>query len=282
MSRWQTEHQHNRAWWDERAGYHLETELYRKHIDRLEKGGVSLLPLEVRELGELGELDVLHLQCHVGTDTISLARLGAHVTGLDFSAVAIEKARQLSARLGIAARFEQAQVGELGTRFADQFDLVFTSYGVISWLPDLEVWTREINTCLRPGGRFYIVEMHPLAFAMADESEPEGDVLTLSYPYLPQDEPLRFDGDLGSYADRERPTTANSTREWSWGLGDVVNALLGAGFELRWLREHAEGFCPQVPGTSEGQDGHYRLPASLDGQYPLTFSIMADKRQQVE
>jgi len=277
MSRHPEEQDLNRAYWDERAGFHLDTEFYQRQVRRLSSGGHSLLPLEVRELGDISGLDVLHLQCHVGTDTLSLARLGANVTGVDFSRVAVDRAAALSKTLGIRARFEQMEIRAAGEHFAGQFDLVFTSYGVISWLPDLDVWASSIVRCLRPGGRFYIVEMHPLAFALADDLARQGDGLALAYPYLSRSEPLQFD-EPGSYADRERLTTANSTREWSWSLADVITALLGAGLELQWLREHADGFYPQLPDMRAGEDGHYRLPEPLHGRYPLTFSILATLR----
>ncbi len=267
----------NRAFWDERAGYHLQTPFYQTYLRRLKSGGHSLLPLEVGELGDIKGLKVLHLQCHVGTDSLSLARLGADVTGVDFSRVAIEQATALSEDLGIPARFEQMEISEVGERLSGAFDLVFTSYGVLTWLPDLNLWARNIAQSLRAGGRFYIVEMHPLAFAMADDTDLERGAFRLGYSYLAQEDALQFNDEPGSYADRERKTTANDTREWSWGLGDVVGALLAAGLELMWLREHADGFCPQVQGMPRSEDGHYRLPAPLHGQYPLTFSIMASK-----
>ena len=124
----------NRMWWDECAGFHLDTPLYQGYVERLAGGGHSLLPLEVREVGDVNGLDVLHLQCHVGTDTLSLARLGATATGVDFSPVAIREATALGSRLGIKARFVEAEIAEIGDLFAGQFDLVFTSYGVITWL----------------------------------------------------------------------------------------------------------------------------------------------------
>ena len=264
----------NRAWWDERAAFYLETAFYQKHVDRLRAGGVALLPLEVRELGDITGLDVAHLQCHVGTDTLSLARLGARAVGVDFSSVAIDRARALSRELGIAARFEQAEIAEFGNRFPESFDLVFTSSGVLSWLPDLELWARQIVASLRPGGRFYIAEMHPLTWAFAEERAVDGDVVRLGHPYLTQGEAARFE-EGGSYADPQRRTEANATREWFWGLGDIANALLSAGLRLRWLREHDLGFYPVVPGMVEGDDGHWRLPPPLHGRYPLTFSIDA-------
>ncbi|MEC9072878.1 MAG: class I SAM-dependent methyltransferase [Myxococcota bacterium] len=264
----------NRAWWDECAGFHLETPFYQRYVQKLMAGGHCLLPLEVGELGDVKGLDVLHLQCHVGPDTLSLARLGAQVTGVDFSPVAIREATGLADRLGIEANFVQSEVGDLGGRFPQRFDLVFTGYGALSWLSDLTEWAENIAATLRPGGRLYVVEMHPLAYALDEEWTPESGPLRVRYPYLAQESPLEFDDD-GTYADRERLMKNRSTREWPRGLGDVVTAVQSAGLNLVFLREHAVGFCPIVQDMEPDDDGHYRLPPELHGAYPMTFSLMA-------
>lgn len=266
----------NHAWWDERAKLHRETPLYQAHIDRLKRGGLSLLPLEVNELGDIRGKKVLHLQCHIGTDTLSLARLGARVTGVDFSNAAIEEARRLSADLDIEATFETCEITALSSRFPASFDLVFTSHGVLSWLPDLEAWAHHIAGCLIPSGQLYLSEGHPLVWAFAAEGAVQQAGLKLELPYLSQPEPSSF-SDSGSYADRALPTQANATVEWSWGLGDVVNALIGAGLVIDHLNEHPVGFYPATPEFHEGPDGHYRLPEPLDGSFPLTFTIRATK-----
>lgn len=268
--------QSNRSWWNERAALHRQTPLYRRHIERLESGGLSLLPTEVRELGDIRGLRVLHLQCHIGTDTLSLSRLGATVTGVDFSEVAIEQARRLSADLDIPATFEVCEIRSLTARYQGAFDRVFTSHGVLTWLPDLDEWAQQIAGCLTPGGQLYLSEGHPLVWALAERDAVEERGLRLGLPYLAQDQPLTF-VEAGSYADRDLPTSANTTREWSWGLGDVVNALIGAGLVLDHLNEHPVGFCQVVDELEEGADGHYRLPAPMAGWFPLTFTIRATK-----
>ncbi len=268
----------NRRWWDERAAFHRDTDLYQTHLSRLEAGGHALLPLELRELAELGGVSgkrVLHLQCHIGTDTLSLAKLGAEVTGLDFSSEAIEQARKLSADLDRPATFVMDRVCNAGERFDTTFDVVFTSHGVLIWMPDLDIWAANIAACLKPGGLFYLSEGHPLAYALSPEESTETQ-LSLEYSYLRQQEPDRFTGG-GSYADPDRETKANTTIEWPWSLGDVVNALLGAGLQLLWLREHTEGFYPLLQSMREGADGQWRLPAQLHGKYPLGYSIAARK-----
>ena len=266
----------NHAWWNERAGFHRQTSLYQKHIDRLTRGGLSLLPLEVSELGDIRGLSVLHLQCHIGTDTLSLSRLGATVTGVAFSEVAIQEARQLALDLDIPATFERCEIESLQTRYSEAFDLVFTSHGVLSWLPDLNEWARQISGCVVPGGQVYLSESHPLVWALAEESPVQETSLKLEFPYLAQDQPGTF-VDTGSYAARALPTQANETTQWSWILGDVVNAFITAGMTINHLHEHAAGFYPVTPEFQERADGHYRLPAPLDGRFPLPFTLRATK-----
>lgn len=268
----------NRRWWDERAAFHRQTELYQTHLARLEAGGYALLPLELGELAELGGIRgkrVLHMQCHIGTDTVSLTKLGGDVTGLDFSQEAVEQGRRISADLDRPTTFVQDRVCNAAARFGPNFDFVFTSHGVLIWMPDLDVWAANIAGCLKPGGLFYLSEGHPLSYALSPERS-VGEPLSLKYPYLAQEDPDRFT-DAGSYADSGRPTKANTTIEWPWGIGDVVNALLRAGLQLRWLREHSVGFYPLLPDMTEGVDGQWRLPPSLDGKYPLGYSIAAVK-----
>ncbi len=276
MSSNEREQDTNRAWWDERAAFHLDTPLYQTHLRRLESGGLALLPLDVAALGDLTGLRVLHLQCHVGTDTVSLTRMGAKATGVDFSSVAIEMGRKLAHRLNLTTDFETCEIKDVGRRFAGQFDRVFTAHGVLPWLPDLDLWAGQIAQALVPGGALYLCDSHPFANALAEENTLSDRGLVVGLPYLSQASALGYDSP-GSYADLGRATTANQTFEWSWGLGDVVTALTRAGLHIDWLREHPEGFYPFFPEMVEGADGHFRLPAPLHGQYPLTFSLQATK-----
>lgn len=265
----------NREYWEERAGFHLETPLYQRFVAQLKAGGDSLLPLEREELGPLDGLRVLHLQCHVGTDTLSLVRRGAaRAVGVDFAETAIAKARELAAELEIDAEFVHAELDELPAEFDASFDLVFTSYGAICWLRDLQSWASTISRCLTPGGRFYIVDSHPLSLALDENCDAATGELKLRFPYLPQPVPLRFEAE-GSYADAGAATEHNVTLEWSHGLGTVLAALTDAGLSLDYLREHADGYFEVVKGMERGADGHWRLPAPLHGRYPLTFSLSA-------
>lgn len=267
----------NLHWWNERASFHLDTELYRSMVDRLRAGGDCLLPLEDAELGDLAGVDVLHMQCHLGTDTLSLARRGARAIGVDFSPVAIERARRLAFELGIDARFETLRIEAAGAHFGPTFDLVYSTYGTVTWLPDLRAWASSIAGALRPGGRVYVADTHPLLFALCDRSPVSPEALSLRYPYLAQPEPLHMSDAVGTYAEPDRETRHNRTVEWSWGLGDIVNALVGAGLTLSWLREHPESFYSAIPGMVPLGDGRWRLPEPHHGRYPLTFSLSAEK-----
>ena len=189
----------NHAWWNERAGLHRQTPLYQKHIDCLSGGGLSLLPVEVGELGDIRGLNVLHLQCHIGTDTLSLSRLGATVTGVDFSDPAIALDRSLSNELAIDVRFVDPNVYDLSENLEGQLDIVFTSYGARYWLPDLPAWARIVAHFLKPDGVFYVVDGHPSGHMLGGK---RSDSLVVQYPYFNSDEPMPSKPDRkGDYAD---------------------------------------------------------------------------------
>ena len=265
----------NRARWDERARFHLDTPMYRRYVGRLRAGGDCLLPFDDAVLGDLTGLDVLHLQCHVGTDTLSLARRGARVTGVDFSAEALVKARGLAEELGLAVRFVHCDVLKLDAVLQGTFDLVYTSYGALNWLGDLERWANLVAGFLRPGGRLVLIEDHPLSAALSDEQGQPG-ALVMDWPYLDQPEPVIYEC-AGSYADRDAVTEHNRAAEWSHGLGRMVQAVLDAGLVLRTLTEHPESFFPRLPSMTLGEDGLWRAPPELAGRYPFAFTLVASK-----
>lgn len=260
--------------WNERATFHLRTKMYREFVDRLRRGDDALLPFDDAVLGDLSGHDVLHLQCHVGTDTLSLARRGATVTGVDFSSSALDQARTLASELGIAATFVESDVYGLRERLQDDFDLVYTSYGVLCWLGDLGRWAEVAASFLRPGGRLVLIEAHPLATAIAEDEAVDGEVLRLDWPCLGQPGPIHLRAP-GSYADRDAPTEHDESREWAHGLGEIVQAVLDAGLVVERLQEHPEHFCECVPGMTRGRDRLWRLPEPLHGRFPLTFTLVA-------
>ena len=265
----------NRARWDERARFHLDTAFYRRYVDQLRAGGDCLLPFDDAVLGDVAGLDVLHLQCHVGTDTLSLARRGARVTGIDFSAEAIGQARELGEELGLEARFVVSDVLRLDEVLTGDFDLVYASYGAINWIGPMQRWFEVAAGFLRPGGRLVLIDDHPLSGALSDE-QPRADALVLDWPYLDQPEPVVYEC-TGSYADREAATEHNRAAEWSHGLGTLVQAALEVGLVVRRLTEHPESFFPRLPSMTLGEDGLWRAPEELAGRYPFTFTLEAGK-----
>ena len=261
----------NRRQWDALAPIHARSDFY--DVDGFRAGETSLASVELEEVGEVRGRSLLHLQCHFGLDTLSWARLGAKATGVDFSVPAIRIARSLSAELDIPARFLACNVYDL-PRTLDEpgaFDLVFTSYGVLCWLPDIPRWARVVAHFLRPGGAFHMVEFHPYAGVFDDENESE---LRVRYPYFYARQPMEFEN-TGSYAE---PTADVTTRgyEWSHPVSDVVNALIGAGLRIEHLREHPFSAYQQLPMLARGADGLWRLPEGA-GNVPLMYSIKAVK-----
>jgi hypothetical protein len=146
----------------------------------------------------------------------------------------------------------------------------------LSWLPDLDLWARQIAAALKPGGVFYLLEGHPLVWALSEQRPVDGQALRLELPYLAQPAPMRF-SEPGTYAGRGRDTVANDTCEWSWGLGDIVSALVGAGLALEWLREHPLIFYPAIPELVRDAQGYHRLPGVMNGRFPLSFSLRATR-----
>jgi len=215
----------NRKTWDVWTGIHLKSDFY--DVASFKEGATSLKEIELGEVGDVEGKSLLHLQCHFGMDTISWARLGARATGLDFSKKAIEAARTLAAEVGVEARFVCADVHDTPEVIDERFDIVFTSYGVLWWLPDLKLWGEVVAGMLAPGGRFYMAELHPVLMALGDDGS------GLAYPYFTGSEPERIE-DSGTYAAPDDPV---KTLHYGWNhpLAEVVQALLDAGVSLRFL-----------------------------------------------
>lgn len=220
--------------------------------------------------------DLLHLQCHFGMDTLSFARLGARVTGVDFSEPAIAQARALAADVGLAARFVVSDVLELD--LGETFDIVYTSRGVIGWLPDLGRWARVIARHLRPGGIFYIHEIHPVALAF-DDSEAATE-LRLGYPYLARPDALELDVH-GTYADRSATFAQRKEYAWIHDLGEIVTSLADAGLRIELLHElvtapwQAFPFLVRSADSGEPGAGEWALPPGYAGELPLSFTLRA-------
>ena len=255
----------NRRNWDERTPVHARSDFY--DLEGFRRGRITLTGLERREVGEVSGKRLLHLQCHFGLDTMSWSRLGARATGVDFSGAAIDLARSLNEEAGLGARFIRSDVYRLPEALGERFDIVFTSYGVLSWLPDIAAWAEVVRAHLAPGGLFYIVDFHPVAAIF--EAAGEGDLVP-AYSYFPHE--IFVEGGEPGYAGTEPIESPHY--EWQHGLGEVVSALLDAGLGIEFLHEFPFTRYRAHPGMERGPDGWWRLPGQQES-LPLMFSIRA-------
>ena len=264
----------NRANWDDRVPAHLASDYYSVQRFLAEPDFISdVVRFDLPRLGDVRGLRGAHLQCHIGTDTISLARLGASMTGLDFSGKAVQAARELAADAGADVTFVQSDVylaaGALG---AGKFDLVYTGVGSLPWLPDIRRWGSVVADLLRPGGRLFIREDHPVLLA----AKARDGLLTLERPYFEQPEPnIAQSG--ASYAGTDATVTHTVTQWWNHGIGEIITALLDAGLRIAEFTEHNSVPWPALSGAMEYiGDGEYRL-ADNPQRLPHTYTLQAVK-----
>ena len=253
----------NRAFWDELAGHHAASEFYA--VERFIASRDSLGEIDKAEIGQVAATSICHLQCHIGLDTMSLANKGATVTGLDFSAESVRIARQLSTRTGIVAAFVEADVLDAAEALGTTYDMVYTTGGVLMWVPDLDRWADNCGKLLRPGGVFYLHDIHPLAMAL----EPCETGWRLAYSYFGGGQPIVSSAD-GSYAVSDVGLKHQETREWIHPVGDVVSALIGAGLVIEFLHEHPGDPRSSTAFASTG--GSPRTP-----QLPVSYSVRAHR-----
>lgn len=265
----------NRANWDERVPVHLSA--YDVDGFVADPGRISTVVRDDLALmrphlssGTCEGLSLVHLQCHIGLDTLSWARLGATVTGVDFSAASIDAARDIATRCGLPADFVVSDVAGASTACAERFDVVYTSIGVLPWLPDLSVWAREVSRLLRPGGLFFVRDAHPLLGAV-DPERTDGQ-LVLDRPYFFPGRPARYD-DGTTYADSDARLESSTTFEWQHPLAEIVQAVLEAGLRITSLGEHRTIPWRALPHLVPTPGG-YVLGENLD-RLPLTFSLTA-------
>jgi SAM-dependent methyltransferase len=264
----------NRRLWDAWTKIHVGSAFYDVASFRNGERPIRIADYEREEVGTVDGRTLLHLQCHFGLDTLSWARLGATVTGMDFSDEAIGAARALAAELEIPATFVRSDLYELSEVLDEQFDIVYTSGGVLGWLPDIAAWGRVAAQFVRPGGFLYVTEIHPVADVFENEGVKPGE-LRLDYPYWSHSKPLRFEAQ-GSYADRDAPTEGLVEYGWDHSLGEIVTSLADAGLRLEFLHEF--DFVPwPMDYLVEGADGLWRLPEGTKGSLPLFFSLKATK-----
>ncbi|MQA23941.1 MAG: methyltransferase domain-containing protein [Micromonosporaceae bacterium] len=259
----------NRHLWDEWADIHAAGDWY--DLDSVRRGADKLRPYEVQEVGDVNGLTMLHLQCQIGTDSVSWARRGAKVTGVDFSPRAVEIANALAKELGVDATFVCADVMNLPEVLPGIWDAVYTSRGVLGWLPDLTKWARMIADYLKPGGFMYLTDIHPIAKVLDDTSSD----LRVARPYWPRPEPIAYGVD-GTYADPTAKVSTTVKYLWTHSTGELITAVGQAGLIIEFFHEF-EWLDRPWPCLRKQDDRHYVLPQNAGAELPLFFSLRARK-----
>lgn len=255
----------NRSLWNTRTEHHVGSKFY--DVEAFVKDGVTLNKIETDLLGDVAGKRILHLQCHFGQDTLSLARMGAAVTGLDISDTAIEQAQQLTERYGLKAEWIVGNVIEHVPDLDGQFDIVFTSYGTIGWLPDLAPWAKNIVRYLKPGGRFVFAEFHPAVWMWDNE------FTHLAYSYFNRQ--VIEETEEATYADHSAVINLPSYN-WNHDIAEVLTALLDAGLRLEAFREFDGSPYDCFAKTVKGPDGLFRIKG-MEGKLPMVYALSAVK-----
>lgn len=255
----------NKATWNNKVKVHAKSGMY--NMEAFKKGKTSLMPYELQALGDVNEKSLLHLQCHFGQDTLSWSRRGAKCTGVDLSDEGIALAKQLNDELHLDAEFVCCNVLDTSKYIEEQFDIVFTSYGVIGWLPDLKPWGQMIAERLKKGGTFFMAEFHPIVwmFDYLDETP------KMKYGYMQED--VIYEEYEGTYADNNSKMLSKEYG-WNHGLGEVVTALTEAGLHIEYLKEFDESPYDVLPNLTKTESGMF---VAKDKLYPLIFTLKADK-----
>lgn len=256
----------NRAQWDERTDIHLRSSWY--DVDGFRQGRSSLHPLDVELVGNVDGRRLLHLQCHFGLDTLSWARLGAVATGVDFSPRAIEVAKTLSTELSIPAMFHCGNVYDLPKQMVGVYDVIYTSYGVLAWLGDLDKWARVVSHFLHPDGALYVIDDHPMASTL---SEIDGE-LSVTNSYFGSG-PHRYTSNA-SYADGDTPLSQTDSYQWEHSLSELMTALRTVRLTVDAFGEYPYCEWQRFPSLERANDGYFHLPESAP-QVPLLFSLRA-------
>jgi SAM-dependent methyltransferase len=266
--------------WEDRVPIHTASGDYGLHRFRDDPTHLSyVVRHDAERLGSLDGLDVVHLQCHIGTDTVSLARLGAKTTtGYDFSPSALAAARELASEAGTNTEFVEGELYDAPERLgAARFDLVYTGVGALCWLPDVQGWARVVATLLRPGGRLFIREGHPVMWAL--DHQRDDDLLAIRFPYFETAEAIMLDDGPGTYTDGDvSGMTHTATAEWNHGIGEVVQAVLDAGLMLTTLIEHRDCEWAALPALMDKDDDDrlFRLRDRPE-RLPMMYTLEATK-----
>jgi SAM-dependent methyltransferase len=253
----------NRAMWNARVPLHLTSRMY--DLESFVAGRNSLTDIELELLGDVAGMKILHLQCHFGQDTLSLARMGAEVTGLDISDAAIAEAQKLTDRCGLKAEWVLSNVVDHVPHLDGRFDIVFTSYGTIGWFPDLEPWAANIKRYLKPGGRLVFVEFHPVVWMF------DNDFTRLTYSYFNKE--TIIEEEQGTYADRTADIKLAS-HSWNHDLGEVLTALLNTGLHIERFMERDGSPHDCFRNAVKGADGMYRIKG-MEGVLPMVYGLSA-------
>lgn len=260
----------NRKLWDNRVALHRRdaTGFYR--VDDFLAGADVLYPIEATEIGNVRNLRIAHLQCHFGMDSICLARRGAIVTGLDFSPPAIAEARKLAQQTGTKVQFVEGNVHDARTLLEGEFDMVYSTWGTIIWLPDIAAWARIIASLLKPGGSLYFADGHPMMLCM---EMVDGRITLRTDWRTPKDRPIVETGERSYTGDRGADL---ASYEWIHPVADMLNAFIDAGLRLDWIREHTRLAWPYFSNMQRCEDGMYCLPEGHP-QLPLALSLKATR-----
>lgn len=258
----------NRNSWNNIVDVHVASAMY--NMDAFLAGTSSLNDIELRLLGDVSGKRILHLQCHFGQDSISLARMGAYVTGVDFSDKAIEKAKELAAELQVSASFVCCDIYSLAEHIHTPFDIVFTSYGTIGWLPDLDKWAKLISKFLKKDGKFVFAEFHPVVWMF------DNDFQQVAYPYAKAASIVETE--TGTYADR-KVDIQRQTITWNHGIAEVLTALLQAGLQISAFEEYDYSPYNCFRHTEEFAPSKFRI-THLGNKIPMVYALSAVKKAE--
>ena len=255
----------NRKLWNAKVDSHLKSDFY--FVDEFVKGRTSLNSIELELLGDIKDQEILHLQCHFGQDSISLSRLGAKVTGVDFSDEAISAAKNLAKKCETDTKFIVSDVYELPNILEKKFDIVYTTYGTIGWLPDLKKWAEVISTFLKPGGKLIFVEFHPFIWMFND------DFTEIKYDYF-QGEPI-IETSEGTYADQSAKISLQEVG-WNHEISDVIQSLIDENLEIKNMQEYNYSPYSCFKNMIEIEKGKYHIP-QFGAKVPYVYSLVAQK-----
>lgn len=257
----------NKKWWNDVTSIHARSELY--NLLAFKKGKTSLEKTEIEELGDVKGKTMLHLMCHFGMDTLSWARRGATTTGVDISEESIKLAHKLSRDIHVPTTFIRSDIYDLPKTLDKNFDIVFTSYGVLCWVSNIKKWAKLIDHYLKPGGIFYIVELHPFAGILSTDFK-------LEYKYF-EHGPF-IDDSEGTYTNWNEQVKG-VTYEWFYPLGEVITALINVGLRIEFVHEFPYSMYDQFPGFMEKNKKRQWVLKNKSLQIPLLFSLKATKPQ---